>query len=341
VAIVAAKRRHHYLPVSYLSGFTPSGRQDDFLLALDLVTRDVRRARPRTVAYEKGLYAVNAPGVASDAFEDLLAEGEDARAARALRHVCSTRSLPDAELVALLGFASLLFVRSPRWRRDLGRWVRHRMGADLDQAVEEPGAWHWLPEYLDQAQVDLKYFDVVVRTLSGPALDGCQRSGLSPGDVMAGVSRHLTGTSAKSQFWSVAIMWPWRQMLAAELAKKSWSLCLADGAGTFICSDSPVGVAWPEDLAEDGEPRYADEGVLVTLPLDRNTALVAGLDGPTGVRRVPEAAVAQVNSQTARRAARFVFTPSPGSPVALSDGTITSAEALVQLIGEPGHGGNA
>ena len=110
---MAAARRNHYLPESYLAGFTPSGRKSDFVFAFDLQTKQVRRAKPKTVAFEMDLYAVNAPGIPRDAFEVLLADTQDDRAASALQRVCRAGSLPEAELNTLLDFMSLLCVRSP------------------------------------------------------------------------------------------------------------------------------------------------------------------------------------------------------------------------------------
>jgi len=211
--------------------------------------------------------------------------------------------------------------------------VRQRTGSDLDQAVDSPEAWHWLSEYLDKAQPDPGYLRLIAQALADPPLEGCEYSGLSAGDVVAGVSRHLTSTGAKSQFWHVSVMWPRYRMLAAELGKKNCSLCLADDTGSFVCSDSPVGAAWPDDWVAERDPKYADEGALVTFPLDRHTALVAGLDGNCDARRrVSKAAVAELNSQTMRRATRFVFAPSKGFPFALPDGTTGAGRDVFELL---------
>ena len=325
------KRKHHYLPRWYLAGFTPSGREDDSLLVFDLAAREIRSARPETVGYENWLYAVNVPWIRLDAFEDLLADEYDSPAATALKRTCVTCSLLPDDREVLVEFASLLIVRSPRFRLEIESGLRECMGKPLEQAVDDLDSWQWVWEYASQpgSCSDPGYRRLLSLVFPSSAQSAAGHP--SRDDVAAGLSR-LGGADVKAQLWRVLVMWVTYPMLAANLNKKVWSLRISDVSGEFVCSDSPVRVAWSEDQVAMDEPKYADMASLVTLPLDRHTVAVAGLDDSPTTRAIPIAAVAQANSQTIRRAARFLFAPSTDCPFSKSDGEIGICKDVFCLI---------
>jgi hypothetical protein len=325
-----AKRRHHLLPRWYLAGFTPSGRADDSSVVLDLTCRELRRARPNSVAFENELYSINAPEVRSDAFEDLLAE-EDRRAAHALQGIRRAKALSAPDLGALLDFIALVVVRSSRSRRELEFWVQKHTGLGIEQAVEDPANWRWLAELSERGQPSAEYLRLVCSALSRTASGGHADQGLPPGEMIKRTGQQLAATYDKVQFWHVAVMWALYPMLAADLRAKAWSLCLTDEVEPFVCSDRPVGVAWPEDEVTGAYPKYADPKTMVTFPLDRHSAVVAGLESECSVP-IPQAAVAEVNAQTMRGRPRFLFASSLRFPFPLPNGTVGRGEDVFQPV---------
>ena len=110
-------RSHHYVPEFYIAGFTPSGSRDDFLWVHDRKEKKGWRQRPREVACERDYYRIDVDGLPPDAIErDVLGKLEDL-GAQALARISSEKTVPTGEMLdALIGFVTLLAVRTPRFR---------------------------------------------------------------------------------------------------------------------------------------------------------------------------------------------------------------------------------
>src|SRR4051812_31242289 len=106
-------RRHHYLPVAYLSAFESAA---DGTLTLVSVDGHRWNAPPRAVAFERDLYRVEGvSGIDPNDFEKDFSNLEGAYAA-VLRDIEGDRHLPDRsswQFQTILDFLGLLLVRSP------------------------------------------------------------------------------------------------------------------------------------------------------------------------------------------------------------------------------------
>ena len=87
-------RKHHFLPRSYLAGFAPSGRQNDFLYVLDLEMKGVSRRQPARVAFVKDFHRVDIAGVPPDIFEQLFS-GFEGSVAETIARI--SRNLPEPQ----------------------------------------------------------------------------------------------------------------------------------------------------------------------------------------------------------------------------------------------------
>ncbi len=255
-----APRKHHYLPVWYLAGFTLSGRASGRLWVLDLCGQRVWRSLPEKVACQRDLYTVSSGPTPPDLFECQLAKRDDADATL-VRKVCQSQQLSGECLDDLLRFVARTYVRSPSMRAHLTRHVEGVAGRPFSL---------WIDPLVDS--------------------------------------------------------------MLPLLRSRKWSLCSAEGEYGFVCSGSPVAVTWPEEHVSGEAATFGDAGAIVTFPLDRSTALVAGIHPHHGWGQVGKEAVAEVNSQTLLALKRnpgvqpFVFSSSGRFLCAGKDG-------LLQVIG--------
>ena len=67
-------RKHHFVPVFYLKGFTATDKQDARLHVFDKKDNRTRPSRPTQVANENHLYAVSGEDVDTNAVEKIFAE---------------------------------------------------------------------------------------------------------------------------------------------------------------------------------------------------------------------------------------------------------------------------
>jgi hypothetical protein len=304
-------RKHHYLPVWYLAGFTPSGQSSDHLWVIDLQEQRVRSSLPGKVACQRDLYSVNSVVTELDLFEHELGR-RDSADAKLVRGVCQSPRTFFACLDALLEFAALIYVRSPNMRAQMTRWVEQHAGLPLEIAVEKPESWIWLAERL-------------VVPLQA---------------VMAAVGT-CAGAGARTQAWHVLAIDVLKRMMLRILASKKWSLCVSQHGDAFVCSGSPLAVSWPEGHPSETPPRFADAEAVVTFPLDRSTALVAGLHLHHGWGPVGREAVAAVNSQTllslkaSAGVQQFVFAPSKQFYCQGNSGLLEVIGTGFALVNEP------
>lgn len=294
-------KRHHYLPVAYLAGFTPSGNRNDVLHVFDLHRQTRWQARPSTVAYQNHLYTLDVSDEPASMEAKLAAR--ESQIMPIIRTVCQRERFTADELDQLLSFMALTLPRLPIARRMMEAWVERKSSRPFEEALREPDAWQWLAEHRRQ----------------------------SLNEVVSEVKSYLSRGGDTRQLWHVRMIDPLQTLLGGLLRARIWSLCVAPHAHPFICSDNPIGVALPLDFASNEEPTLGHQSAILTFPLDRHVAVVAGIYDQPGVSHVSEPAVAEINAQTLRWLTRFAFSPSREFSFVLPDSTILWGEAILDL----------
>ena len=118
---VSIARRHHYLPASYLAGFTTYGNKDDQFFVLDFQTGKSFKTSPKNVAVERDFNRVNVDGLAPDAIENALAPFEQ-EAARAIMTVLESSEFPTGmDYHRILNLLCLMAVRNPSLRNTVNQ----------------------------------------------------------------------------------------------------------------------------------------------------------------------------------------------------------------------------
>ena len=86
-------RRHHYLPASYLAGFTTSGKKNGQFSVIEVETGRSFRTSPKNVAVERDFNRVYIDGMAPDVIENALAPFEQ-EAVQAIANIVNTGIFP-------------------------------------------------------------------------------------------------------------------------------------------------------------------------------------------------------------------------------------------------------
>jgi len=282
--VAATSRKHHYLPVSYLAGFTESGDVDDFLFVFDLEKREVRPGKPRTVAYETDLNRLDMPGVAPDLFEHGVWAKAESLVAPVIARVARERDFSAGDLNGLLNFAAMAAARVPRLQSAFPLLVEQVTGLSLPEGVRDPKQWELILKW--SAEAEIGWSDKEVRGfLADPR---CQ--------------------SAHPQVWRFFSTVMLHDVLLRLLAERAWSLYVApDDQYHFISSDNPVGILHSPPEVPARTPQFQERNTVVTLPVSRHVALVGRYEGEYSVVHVNPRAVARVNFMTLERAWRFLY----------------------------------
>ena len=137
-------RRHHYLPASYLGGFTKSRRKDGQFSVVEIATGRTFTTSPKNVAVERDFNRIDIDGIASDAIENALApfEGE---AVQAIRNASRTSSFPiGMDYHRILNLLCLISVRNPFLRNSFNRSREQVLRRIANLLVSDRDIWESL-----------------------------------------------------------------------------------------------------------------------------------------------------------------------------------------------------
>ncbi|MGG1639128.1 DUF4238 domain-containing protein [Paenibacillus sp. NRS-1760] len=286
-------KKHHYIPVSYLSNFTNDGTDRSQLWVFDQSSGNQWQSRPKKIAYENDFHTIETvDGKDSKTFEEAFSMVEG-NAKQIINEIIQTFKIPtigSEEYNWLINFIALLSERTPARRHHFDKAM-----ADVFKMASRVGFQN--KSYFESQKKKIeektgKSFDLSYEQLNKLINeDGFEISFHN--------NFHMENFMARFD----AIIEP--------LAHRKWSLCIAPPMyGDFVCSDNPVCLR--NILPVKGILGSPGHGVLnteVSIPLNPKVMLLGRFEDdlpPVGwapSRRF----VAQMNSWTAMYAERYVF----------------------------------
>jgi hypothetical protein len=115
-------KKHHFVPESYLSGFTLSNRKNGKLWVIDQVDANIRASTPKNEAHKRYFYRVEV-NQGGDEFgvEKGFSEIEGS-SIPVLKEIGKTRCIPSGDKYnILINYLTLQIVRTPKFRTNLQR----------------------------------------------------------------------------------------------------------------------------------------------------------------------------------------------------------------------------
>lgn len=121
------KKRHHYLPIFYLNGFTNT---NGCLYVYDKESKPVFESSPEGIAYENHYFSFMTPqgDKDSETVENYMSELEG-EFAKPLKKILNSESLSDDERITFAHFVASMMVRVPNFRDNIrkstGEMIKH------------------------------------------------------------------------------------------------------------------------------------------------------------------------------------------------------------------------
>jgi hypothetical protein len=282
-------RNNHFVPQSYLAGFTDDGTRDGKLFVSDIVSGSVFQTKPRNVAASRDFNRTDIKGQEPDALEKALGEFEG-RAAIVLHAIRERGELPpEEEFSYVINLMALLVVRNPMTRRSMNAARRHTARIIIDMLGSDQRLFK---HHVAKAKAD----------------------GLVPQDV--NVSFDAISKFIDDEQYSIEISTG--ESLALELnglpntlhllGSRYWSLVIASrDAPDFVTCDHPVVVVF-KDPKMRGPVGYGLAGTEVTFPLNTRHTLLGVLEDPLQPKFEARAEqVALINSRTVHYSDRQIY----------------------------------
>jgi hypothetical protein len=317
---MSVPRRHHFIPASYLAGFTSSGERSGQVWVFDHIKKNLWCGSPDNVGFEKDFYRMPAEGGDEFELERKLA-AEEGRLIPYLQQVIRERQVTDVSGPALLALFALQAARGTGLRDiitsvavDHATSLFRAMASDrrrylaMVQRLREEGWEEELPDH-DQLKTSLE------RGEFGFEFD--------QGEILKESFRHL-------------------EYFGKVLGEHFWSLSTpAPGAGFFVTSENPLTLAGLIRPTPDIAVQFRIYGNELLLPLARDLVLIGKRTENGSPPTLAREQVALVNTQV-MAGARFVFSPKREFEYIGEDGAILGSDDLIASWNGPGqHGVNS
>jgi hypothetical protein len=281
-------RRHHYLPQSYLSGFTDTGKKDGRFFVLDVDSGFCFRTSPKNVAVELDFNRVDIEGKPPDVFEKSFSDLEES-AAQMIRKVNCSKTFPnDEDFSWIINLLCLIAIRNPQMRKFLNRSFKHTVRIIDDLLISDEKLWTY---HVKKAQ-EAGYI----------------------GEINISFEEYKKFHEANEYQIDFAPEYNLRIELdnfgtiLQILGQRTWSLLVAPTSGPdFICSDHPVTLNW-KDLSRIGPIGYGLKNTEVFFPLGPQIGLYGVFEEfLPPIVYVNPAQVAFMNTRVTNSAERQVF----------------------------------
>lgn len=308
-------RRHHFIPKFYLSGFTLSGEEDDYLCVLDMDSAKQWKDKPRNLAYQRDFYRVELPGVKPDIIESAFSNIES-QASQVIRNIVKSEALPAKEtedFIILINFVALITARVPRVRSVFSVPLEEISKFALRLMLATPERWESTTAKMKQNgyEIDDKIAYEQMKNF------------IERDDYRIEVNK----------MWHIKNVLDIVDILIPLLMARNWSLLIVKPEDAFfICSDSPESLMWTKPMPAFWDPGFGLPDTELVMPLNKKQALIASFEGESKTYPVPLEVIAKVNNRTRMSSNRFIYSAKEDFVWTKKDGKIGNTSDLIQEI---------
>lgn len=281
-AIQKTSRKHHFVPRSYLAGFTEGGKKDSPFHVVNKKAQ-YRTATPASVAYENDLYNIDMPDVAPDYVEKWIGENIEGSAMPVIAEIVRAQILPvkDSEaFVSFMIFTAFLYTRHPIQRNSLDHVTSALSNLIIDMTLSSKEQYeHIIKEMRDAGHIvpDAEYEKLKEH---------------SEDDFII---------KAHPNFY-LKILFETLTDAARVIAARPWDLYIS-GNKDFVGSDCPFCLVSP-----DGQPvGLGSKRARIVIPLNRRMALVSDRTCSGKTLIIDTKAVDELNQIIYRGAYREIY----------------------------------
>jgi len=280
-------RAHHFAPQCWLAGFTETGQKAARLWVTDLKKRKQWPSSPHNAGHRRDFYRVSDPKLDPVAFEKAFSKIETVVAPILRSMYEEPRHPSDEELVDLLSFAAILYVRVPTFRPTVLKMADSIHRSLLSQALTSPASW--------------------AKTLKKAGISA-DRPGAAYEDVLEFERKVIkTGQyslSAENEWYLLRGFKAVTDAILPSLTARRWTAVVSE-SGSFIGSDNPIVMDGPRDRMIGFK-----SAEVVFFPVNRHV-LLYGTNTLVRPRTVTRRLIAEHNSFTMLTAEEHLYSHVP------------------------------
>lgn len=287
-------KKHHFVPESYLSGFTLSNRKNGKLWVIDQLKISIRPSTPKNEAHKRYLYRVKVmPEGDEFGVEKGLSQFEGL-SIPVLKEIGKSRCIPSGKKYNLLmNYLTLQIVRTPKFRANL-----ERMSSELYDKVGKTGLYiiTQSKEYFD------KYIDDMLRRK--PHL---KKTDFDYDKIKDSIKNITIGANI-DQNYHVKHSLKTIDTILPLLGKRKWSILTPENNDSyFITSDNPVVLTWSDPKNNDLPLGFGLLGTDVIFPITKSVAIIGRFESNTKKNTLDNERLALINNCFANASKRFLY----------------------------------
>jgi hypothetical protein len=308
-AKASRSKLHHFVPRSYLAGFTLNGSKHGRIWILDAAELKIFKSSPAKTAAQTHFNRIDVPGLDPNTVEDIFASIEG-RAAPVMNLIAAQQALPYSgdDLLSLSNFVALQHARTPLSRRFYSDIEVRSFQMAMKIYLSSPDRWDQTKDMLKSGEFTPEdpFYDGI-RLLAEDDLPYDELHRFVWGDDFVEQMRQRLISNTLHVHNALEAF----DAMAPFVASRTWSLLVSVERSTeFVCSDHPVSLSWTVPVEKwRGAPGVGDPLSELVMPLNRQIALVGRVGGHALVLPADRWTVALVNTRTIRWAARYVYSP--------------------------------
>lgn len=260
---MADARNHHYVPQTYLRGFSHGLGRQAKIFAVDLERRKSFPTHVRNVASSRDFNRIEADGLDPNALEKAYGDFEN-QAGLALRRIASAKSLANFDdLAVVLNLVTLLAVRNPRFRSNMAGFMDRIYRSIGEIIFSDEKRWE-----STKRQMRASGHEVPADVPFEQMQDFIKR----------GEFEVVTPTS-----WHAGMEIDQFDRLLRLIAARKWMLFLAkDDAGDFVTTDHPVCLLPTSDGLVGRPLGFGLQHTVILFPISRKVLMSGSFDGREG-----------------------------------------------------------
>jgi len=306
---VTPPRRHHYVPASYLQGFTPSGTRGDYLWVHDYEEKKSFRSKPDSIGYSRDLYRFRSnPETDMDMDIEEALSKVDADGARVIAKLekevgepgfdgaPAGFALSETEQLILLHYACIMYLRNPAFRRSLAAFIGN-------QATLEAKLRAWSLSGPEEFEKELGQAGVALL----PEVDA--------GRLIEWMKSPDFRVEIDDPDWLLVYSFLPEVEILQLLAERNWDVwVVAEEAGHFITSDRPLVLTWQKSHPAGVRPGFAHRDTHVFFPLTKHLLLYGSDRAENALIEAGQTRVGVANNVMVSTNDRFIYSPEESFP---------------------------
>lgn len=248
-------RRHHFLPQSYLEGFTKDGK----VWIYDRSKNEFRRQTPKNIAFVRDFYAFEDTSGAMDYGLEKWFSTIEGKAKASIRDLEQKLEITPGARLHLAFYISLLMVRTPKFDREVQETADAMLKGIAKQAFQT----------VESAEIFARQY-----------ADRTGDSGVTGESLFRFVQDERFKVVTPRNNVLIAML-TLAERVTFDVAMMDWMVVHADPRTAFITSDEPIGYIVPQEFLPTGEPvlGLGSQKVVKIVPLSQSIALLLGKFG--------------------------------------------------------------